>query len=96
MTNTEYVKANFDLNKVKAMKLGRLELTIFPDEVKKGSILTNPDDGKTFVVVKTPVDTKSLSCAVKEVKDGKAQSKVYQQYAFVGLLVDGKPCKALD
>lgn len=96
MTNTEFAKANFNLERVKSQTMGGHQLTIFGDDVKKGSIIVHPDNGMTYVVVRTPMECNSLSCEVKQIVNGKRKQKVLFQYAYVGLLVDGKPCKALD
>ena len=96
MTNTEYVKANFNLERVKSQTMGGHQLTIFGDDLKKGSIIVHPANGDTYVVVRTPVECESISCEVKKIVNGKRMQKIYFQYAYVGLLVDGKPCKALD
>ena len=73
MTNTEYAKAHYDLNKLKSMKAGDVQVTIFPDEVKKGSIIDNPINGKKFFVKKPPVEEEdgALCCTCVEIKNGK-------------------------
>lgn len=94
MTNMEFAKSRFDLEKIKKMSIGGHQITVFPDTIKKGSIILNM--GQTFVVTKTPIEMESIACEVKEVIDGKKQRKSFYQYAYVGMVVDGNPCKALD
>ena len=98
MTNTEYAKAHYDLNKLKSMKAGDVQVTIFPDEVKKGSIIDNPINGKKFFVKKPPVEEEdgALCCTCVEIKNGKKLRTTWWQFPFVGLIVDGKPLKSLE
>lgn len=63
-----------------------LELRDFPTNIKKGDLITHPDNGETYVVVKTPLEIKSHSCEVKN-----AQGKRLWQFAYKGILINGKP-----
>lgn len=61
------------------------EIRQFPQTIKKGDIITHPEDGVTYVVVKTPSEIKSMSCEVKD-----ANGKRYWQFAYKGILINGK------
>ena len=62
----------------------RAKLRDFPDDIKKGDVITFPDNDNVFIVVRTP--NKSHSCEVKD-KDGNR----FWQFAFKGIIINGKP-----
>lgn len=69
----------------------RAKLRDFPDDIKKGDVITFPDNDNVFIVTRTPnkVKTfvgKSHSCEVKD-KDGNR----FWQFAFKGIIINGKP-----
>ena len=61
------------------------EIRQFPKDIKKGDLITHPDTGETYVVVKTPTEIKSMSCEVKN-----AKGKRLWQFAYKGIIVNGK------